>query len=61
MIQDFLKTLDKKDRTILKMMTDGYTQAEIAKALGMANNSGVSKRIAKLRSEFIRKTGINIE
>ena len=61
MIQDFLKTLDKKDRTILKMMADGYTQAEIAKTLGMANNSGVSKRIAKLRSEFIRKTGINIE
>ena len=61
MIQDFLKTLDKKDKTILKMMMDGYTQAEIAKALGMANNSGVSKRIAKLRSEFIRKTGINIE
>lgn len=61
MIQDFLKTLDKKDKTILEMMMDGYTQAEIAKALGMANNSGVSKRISKLRSDFIRKTGINIE
>ena len=61
MVEEYWKSLDQKDRIILKMTMDGYTQTETAKAVGMANNGGVSKRIAKLRDDFIRKTGVEIE
>ena len=61
MVEEYWKSLDQKDRIILKMTMDGYTQTETAKAVVMANNGGVSKRIAKLRDDFIRKTGVEIE
>ena len=60
-VEEYWKSLDQKDRIILKMTMAGYTQTETAKAVGMANNGGVSKRIAKLRDDFIKKTGIEIE
>lgn len=60
MVEEFWKSLDEKDKIIISMCRDGYTQDEIAEKLGMANNSGVSKRIAKLRKNFERKTGIKI-
>ena len=43
------------------MIMYGYTQTEVAKAVGMASNSGVSKRIAKLRKVFLQKTGLKVE
>lgn len=60
-VEEFWKSLDEKDRVILQMTMDGYTQEEVARAVGMANNSGISKRIAKIREAFIKKTGIKIE
>ena len=59
-IEEYWKTVDEKDKIIIKMIEAGYTQKEIAAHLGMANNSGVSKRIAKLQKNFERKTGIKI-
>ena len=60
MAEEYWKTIDEKDKIIIKMIEAGYTQNEIATHLGMANNSGVSKRIAKLQKDFERKTGIKI-
>lgn len=60
MVEEYWKTVDEKDKIIIKMIEAGYTQNEIATHLGMANNSGVSKRIAKLQKDFERKTGIKI-
>ena len=61
MVEEYWKSLDEKDRRILRMTMDGYTQDEIARTVGFANNSAVSKRIAKLRNDFVRKTGVKIE
>ena len=58
--EEFWKTLDDKDKIILKLLLEGYTQKEAAEAVGMANNSGVSKRISKLRKRFTEYTGIKI-
>lgn len=60
-IEEFWKSLSETDRKIFKMTIEGYSQSEIAEAVGMANNSGVSKRLAKLKKDFIKKTGIKIE
>lgn len=43
------------------MLINGYTQKETAEAVGIANNSGVSKRLAKLRRDFTKATGVKIE
>ena len=51
---------DEKDKRILELLTAGYTQSEIADTVGMSNNGGISKRLTKIRNEFIRKTGIKI-
>lgn len=59
-VEEYWKTIDEKDRTIIKMLDYGYTQNEIADHLHMTNNSGVSKRLSKLRKDFSRKTGIPI-
>ena len=48
MIQQFMDSLTEKDRKILEMRLDGYTQEEIAQQLGYKNHSGVQKRIAKI-------------
>ena len=58
--EEYWKTVYKRDKTIIKMGDAGYTQDEIAKYLGMANNSGIYKRINNLRKNYERKTGINI-
>ena len=60
-VEEYWKSLEEKDKTILRMMMDGYTQSEIASEIGMTNNSGVSKRLSKLREDFARKTGVKIE
>ena len=60
-VEEFWKSIEEKDRIILKMIMYGYTQTEAAKAVSMASNSGVSKRIAKLREVFLQKTGLKVE
>ena len=55
-----MRSLDEKDRKILELLTAGYTQSEIADTVGMSNNGGISKRLTKIRNEFIRKTGVKI-
>ena len=60
-VEEYWKSLSQKDRTILKMLMNGYTQKEAAEAVGIANNSGVSKRLAKLRRDFTKATGVKIE
>ena len=60
-VEEYWKSLSETDRKIFKMTIKGYSQVEIAEAVGMANNSGVSKRLAKLKKDFIKKTGLKIE
>ncbi len=48
MIKQFMESLSKKDRKILKMRMEGYTQKEIAQILGYSNHSGIQKRITKI-------------
>lgn len=48
----FLKRLDEKDRQIVKLLEEGYTQQEIAKNLGYANHSAVAKRYKKIKRAF---------
>jgi hypothetical protein len=47
---DFLALLDDKNRQIVVLLNSGVTKkVEIAKALGYANHSAVSKRLAQIR------------
>ena len=48
MIKQFMDSLSEKDRKILEMRLEGYTQEEIAEDLGYKNHSGVQKRITKI-------------
>ena len=59
-VEEFWKTLDPKNRTIIKMLMAGYKQKQAAEAVGIANNGGVSKRLSKIRKDFTKKTGIKI-
>ena len=47
-LEPFLYRLDEKDRRIIELLEQGYTQVEIAAILGYANHSGVSKRVTKI-------------
>jgi len=48
MVKQFMESLSEKDRKILNMRMEGYTQKEIAQTLGYSNHSGVQKRITKI-------------
>ena len=48
----FLKRLNEKDREIVRLLEEGYTQEEISEMLGYSNHSGVCKRIKFIRKEF---------
>jgi len=48
----FLERLDDKDKQIVKLLEEGYTQQEIGEELGYANHSGVTKRIQFIKREF---------
>lgn len=48
----FLKRLNEKDKNIIRLLEQGYTQDEISKILCYANHSGVCKRIKYIRKEF---------
>ena len=59
-VEEYWKTLDPNDRIIIKMLMAGFTQKEAAIEVGIANNSGVSKRLSKIRKDFTEKTGIKL-
>ncbi len=59
-VEEYWKTLDPNDRIIIKMLMAGFTQKEAAIEVGIANNSGVSKRLSKIRKDITKKTGIKI-
>ena len=47
---DFLATLDTRNRQIVVLLNSGMTsRTEIAERLGYANHSAVSKRLAQIR------------
>ncbi len=48
MVKQFTDSLSEKDKKILEMRLEGYTQEEIAEELGYKNHSGVQKRITKI-------------
>lgn len=48
----FLKALKPKDRQIVIMLGQKYTQEEIAERIGYSNNSGVQKRIKKIAQQY---------
>ena len=50
----FIDGLNDSDRRILELKAQGRTQTEIAYALRYANNSSVSKRLKKMKQEFIK-------
>jgi hypothetical protein len=50
--QGFLDLLNEKDRKIVSLLEQGYTQDEIGMMLGYSNNSGVAKRIKHIRKMF---------
>jgi len=50
--EGFLERLNEKDRQIIKLLEEGYTQEEIADMLGYANHSGISKRVKYIRKEY---------
>ena len=50
--QDFLDLLNEKDRQIISLLEQGYTQEEIANYLGYSNHSGITKRIKYIRALF---------
>ena len=52
-VEGFFKALDETDVYIVKALMDGYTQTEIANALGFANNGAVSKRFAIIKDKFM--------
>ena len=53
-IDVFLKKLTEKDRQIIRLLEEGYTQVEIAQKLGYSNHSGITKRIAYIRREMTK-------
>ncbi len=57
--EDFKDTLLEKDRQIIEMLYAGYTQVQIAQALGYANHSAVCKRAAKIAKKYREYSKIN--
>ena len=52
LVEQFMETLDETDSKIFSRKLAGYTQSEIAKELGFASNSAVSKRLADMVRRF---------
>lgn len=50
--KDFKQTLSETDQNILEWLLRGYTQAEIANALGFANHSPVCKRLQRIKKKY---------
>lgn len=58
-VDRFLKTLDEKDRQILWMRAEGYTNQEIADRLGYKTHSAIVKRVKKLGKTYQEFFGLN--
>jgi hypothetical protein len=52
-VERFTSRLDYKNKRIVKLLLEGYTQVEIAEMIGFANHSGVCKRIKKIGEAFL--------
>ena len=50
--EQFMETLNEKDKQILQLRLDGYTLEEVADRLGYSNHSGVVKRLRKIGQAF---------
>ena len=61
MIKQFMDSLSEKDRKILKMRLEGYTQEEIADEPGYKNHSGVQKRITKIGLAYQKFTKVDLD
>ena len=59
--QDFLDLLNEKDRQIVSLLEQGYTQEEIGVMLGYSNHSGVTKRIKYIRKLFEKFRNNDVE
>ena len=60
MVNQFMESLSEKDRKILEMRLEGYTQEEIADELGYKNHSGVQKRITKIGLAYQEFTKVDL-
>ena len=58
-VNKFLSTLEDKDKQILQMRAEGYTNQEIADRLGYKTHSAVVKRIKKLGKMYQDFSGLN--
>ena len=52
-VERFTSSLDYKNKRIVRLLLEGYTQVEIAEMIGFANHSGVCKRIKKIGEAFL--------
>ena len=59
--QGFLDLLNEKDRQIVSLLEQGYTQEEIGQMLGYSNHSGVTKRIKHIRKIFVKFRDDDVE
>lgn len=50
--EQFMATLDETDKKIFAMKRLGYTQKDIAEAVGFSGNAAVSKRLAIMKENF---------
>ncbi|MCM1061291.1 MAG: LuxR C-terminal-related transcriptional regulator [Eubacterium sp.] len=50
-LKEIIEKADEQEKQIIKMLSKGYTQAEIAKELGVSQGT-VSKKICKIRTAY---------
>ena len=58
-VNKFLSTIEDKDKHILQMRAEGYTNQEIADRLGYKTHSAIVKRIQKLGKKYQDFSGLN--
>lgn len=58
-VNKFLSKINDKDKQILQMRAEGYTNQEIADRLGYKTHSAVVKRIKKLGKKYQEVSGLN--
>ena len=58
-VDRFLSTIEDKDKQILQMRAEGYTNQEIADRLGYKTHSAIVKRIKKLGRMYQDFSGLN--
>ena len=52
MMERFMGSVNEKDREILKLKLDGFTDQEISEKVGYKTHSAVVKRMQKIREVF---------